>query len=125
MVFQKFKVMVDTVCTLNRKIRLRDGCISGLAWRPTSILSLERTWLGPDAEKGPVEIDEDAYQDEIGRFHDFRFHERFFVQFDSFLKSATCCGGMASALAKTDSVWNSGILGPKHRAMCNLKYLHS
>ena len=47
MVFQKFKVMVDTVCTLNRKIRLRDGCISGLAWRPTSILSLERTWLGP------------------------------------------------------------------------------
>lgn len=46
---------------------------------------------GPDAEKGPVEIDEDAYQDEIGRLHDFRFHERFSVQFDSFLKSTTCC----------------------------------
>lgn len=58
--------MVDTVCSLN--------------WRWLhQLLSLEaykhpitgKNLAGPDAEKGPVEIDEDAYQDAIGRFHDF------------------------------------------------------
>ena len=68
---------------------------------------------GPDAEKGPVEINEDAYQDAVGRFHDFMKDSLCskHVEPDNLLR------GMASALAKTDSVWNSGILGPKHRGM--------